>query len=236
MRKLIPILLIGTLALAASPSKYSKIVKSSERRARIAVIDTGLDLTDPRFRDVLCSDGHLDLTGQRMYDRNGHGTHVAGIIAEHLNDKTKVCLMIIKYYTASQTGRVNLIKEVQAIEHATRYGAKIMNLSLDGPESDLDEKYAIAGSSATFVVAAGNEDKQYLGYSYPGSYRLPNIKVVGNWDCKNQKKGFKANYGDDVIWRCGTDIESTAPGGGRVKMSGSSMAAPLLTAELANKL
>ncbi len=212
-----------------------------DTRMMVAVIDTGLDLNDPRFKAVLCKTGHKDFTDTELTDRHGHGTHVAGIILKGAPDTSKYCLVILKFYTIEQTGFANLKAETRAIRYANTLGAKIINVSLYGPDSDSEEEQVIAESTAVIVASAGNgpfdknqPGEDYKGKAYPASY--PKVRVIGNWDCKNNRRHLSSNFGAGVIYRCGTNIVSTLPGGKTGRMTGTSQAAPAYTADLINQL
>ena len=56
------------------------ILTASTLPLRVAVIDTGLDLSDKRFSSRLCKEGHEDFTHTTIEDKSGHGTHVVGLI------------------------------------------------------------------------------------------------------------------------------------------------------------
>lgn len=199
-------------------------------RIPVGILDTGLNIYDPRFRDVLCHGGHQDFTGEGLSDRIGHGTHVAGIVMNGALAYDKYCLVIIKVVG----NKVEAL--TQGIQYARRLNLAVINISISGTEFYPDEKQALmAVPNTKVVVAAGNHNKPYTT-EYPAGYGLPNVSVVGNWDCKNQKKGLLSNYGDSIIWRCGTNIVSTLPYGKFGAMSGTSMAAPMYTAELINQL
>lgn len=213
--------------------------KHRDTRIRIAIIDTGLDLEDPRFKDVLCESGHRDFTRQTLKDTHGHGTHIAGIIKDRIADKSRYCLMILKYYVDSNLGFQNLQNEIAAIKYATDNGAQVVNISGGGPFESKEELQAIKNAPGVqFIVAAGNDGVNVDGpdnFYYPGSYGLPNITVVGNLDCANQRRSPSSNYGRNTVWRCGTDIQSTAPDGMVGIMSGTSQATAVYTAELINR-
>lgn len=197
---------------------------------KVAVIDTGLNLADPRFSTALCQGGHKDFTGTGLRDKVGHGTFVAGLIKNAAYDHSKYCLLILKV-TDTKAGMVPIS---EAIVYATQQGAKIINISMTGKKADPDEKAVMEKSGALFSIAAGNEDKDYHT-SFPGGYGLKNVTVVGNWDCKRKKKNPNSNYGTDITWRCGTEVTSTGIKG-TSKGSGTSFAAPLYTAELINQM
>lgn len=219
------ILSFGSIVLS-SPT----LSKTTDGRLHVAVIDTGLSLHDPRFQDVLCSEGHKDFTGEGMYDANGHGTHVAGIIMRNAPDHTKYCLVIYKVF-----GEHGEHRSTRALAAVNVNHIPLVNYSVSGDAPDEMERSLMALSSATFTVAAGNKGAYYKSY-YPGGYDLANVHVVGNWDCNHNKAAPSSNYGEGVNWRCGTDIVSTLPRGRWGIMSGTSMAAPLYMAELINRM
>lgn len=198
----------------------------AEEPLKVAVIDTGLDLKDPRFTPVLCADGHENLSGENsIADVEGHGTHIAGIIKKYAGD-ANYCLMIFKYFSAS---RNNLI--IDAIRLAVAHGANIINISSSGlgySEAEyLTIKYA---PTVTVVAAAGNDGK--IIASYPGSYDLPNVINVGALDVFGHRRG-SSNYGPSVkAWELGEDIQSTLPDGSVGYMSGTSQATAVHTGKL----
>lgn len=209
---------------------WPKELNFSYTRMPIAILDTGLDLSDPRFADVLCATGHKDFTGEGIRDYVGHGTHVAGILAKAAPDHSKYCIVIIKVVDRH---RVTEGKMLRGLRYVAAKHYPLVNMSLSGTEPDAEERRTIATSGTVFVVAAGN-DNLYYKLAYPGGYNLPNIRTVGNWDCRHNKIGADSNYGEGIIWRCGTDIKSTLPNGTEGVLSGTSMATPLYTAELIN--
>lgn len=87
-----------------------------------------------------------------------------------------------------------------------------------------------------FVCAAGNSDSN-AGFdeSMPASFELPNLLVVGAVDQAGDETSF-TSYGKTVLVDAdGYHVVSTVPGGAHIKMSGTSMAAPMVT-NLAAKL
>jgi hypothetical protein len=97
---------------------------------RVAVIDTGLDITDTRLSAHLCDNGHIDYTGEGLQDDLGHGTHVTGLIEKYAED-SNYCLVILKYYGngASRRGGEDF---VPALREAISQHVNIVNLSSAG--------------------------------------------------------------------------------------------------------
>lgn len=214
------------LTLVIFPTVFAQASK-----VKVAIVDTGLNIYDSRFQDILCPTGHKDFTGEGLVDVNGHGTHVLGILAKAAPSHNKYCVIILKYYAEAGAAKQNLEREDQAFIYAAAQGVSIVNFSSAGPFYDEYERYLLSTLNLKVVVAAGNTNEFYKNY-YPAAYSLPNVYVVGNWDCTKGKKAPTSNYGEGLNWRCGTNIKSTLPNGKEGLMSGTSMAVPLYTAEL----
>jgi len=87
-----------------------------------------------------------------------------------------------------------------------------------------------------FVVAAGNGDNNVKFDEFvPSSFQLPNMITVGAVDQAGEETSF-SSFGPMVnVHANGFEVESYIPGGGRLKISGTSMASPQVT-NLAAKL
>ena len=87
-----------------------------------------------------------------------------------------------------------------------------------------------------FVCAAGNADNNVeFDDDIPSSFDLPNVLVVGAVDQAGDPTSF-TSFGRTVqVCANGFEVESTVPGGARMKFSGTSMASPAV-ANLAGKL
>ena len=209
---------------------------------KIAVIDTGLDMSDSRFNH-LCKAGSRNFAQDKngiihptdLFDNHGHGTHVAGLIEKYAGS-TNYCMMIYKYYSETATGAQNQKAMIKSIYEAIKNGAKIINISGGGPSFDTLEYFLIKlNPSVLFVVAAGNEgkniDNSWSRY-FPASYQLPNEIVVGAIDKNNRRAAF-SNFGRNVSkWEVGTDVISTLPGHKTGSMQGTSQATAIYSGKL----
>ncbi|MBE0567955.1 MAG: S8 family serine peptidase [Krumholzibacteria bacterium] len=78
-----------------------------------------------------------------------------------------------------------------------------------------------------FVTAAGNEDNDVeFDVVIPSSFDLPNLMVIGAVDQAGDPTSFTSGGRLVRIYANGFQVESTVPGGGTMKMSGTSMASP----------
>jgi major intracellular serine protease len=198
---------------------------------RIAIIDTGLDLNDPRFTKVLCPESHIDFTGKGITDYNGHGTHVAGLIKQYAGDHG-YCMVIIKYYNEADSGERNYFAMINALSIIAQLKVDFVNISGGGTEYWEYEKILIESNpNTTFVVAAGNDGK-WLGkhHFFPCSYNVLNMICVGSISRYGRTKF--TNYGKVVTaWENGLYVKSTLPNGYGY-MTGTSMSTAIRTGKL----
>lgn len=196
-------------------------------QTRVAIIDTGLDLSDIRFKAHLCKDGHYNYAddNNNTKDLHGHGTHVAGIIKENAGN-SDYCLIIIKFYKENQSGKAARLALLKSIAHAYAFRANVINFSGGGPGYDKLENDFIKNSDALFIVAAGNDDENLDCVDnayYPACYYLKNIIVVGALK-KDLTKLPSSNYGNKInYWEVGEKVWSTLPDGKYGEMTGTSM-------------
>ncbi|GAA6614570.1 DUF5942 domain-containing protein [Scytonema sp. NUACC26] len=174
----------------------------------VAVIDTGVtrvrDLEETKFvpgYDFVNDRAEAD-------DDNGHGTHVAGTIAQATNNGYGVAgiayeakLMPLKVLSAYGGGTVADIAE--AIKFAADNGADVINMSLGGGGESQLMKDAINyayNKGVAIIAAAGNENENSA--AYPARY--PHVIGVSALGPDGEKAPY-SNYG------AGVDI--SAPGG-----------------------
>lgn len=176
-------------------------------------------------------------------DEDAHGTHSAGTIAAAwdnagttgIADGNHVKLMSLKALGGSG-GQGSTETIMEAIRYAEANGAQICNLSFGSLSCSEELRALIRDSRMLFVVAAGNGDKLEIGYNidlfpvYPASLPYDNILSVGNL-LFNGRLDDTSNYGPTAvdIAAPGSYILSTVPGDSYAFMSGTSMAAPMVT-------
>ena len=212
----------------------------------VAVIDTGVDLNHPDLKDNLVSGYNAisDSTDpQSLMDDNGHGTHVAGIIAAERNGLGVVGLAykakIMPIKAMDSNGEGDDVDIAAGIVWAADHGAKIINLSLgSGDDASVlqDAIQYATGKGVLIVAAAGNYDSgQSSAVAYPAAD--PNVLAITSVDDKNQISSFSCTGPQVALAAPGEDIVSTYwdPLGDAqyASMSGTSMAAPLVSATAA---
>lgn len=177
----------------------------------VAVIDSGISPV-PDLKDTKFVKGY-DFVNDKIeaYDDIGHGTHVAGTIAQSTNNNYGVAgiayeasLMPLKVLSAQGGGTVADIAE--AIRYAADNKADVINMSLGGPgESQLmEDAINYAHSKGVIIIAAAGNSNQNSA-SYPARY--PHVVGVAALD----SVGIKAPYSN-----FGAGVDIAAPGGSEV--------------------
>lgn len=214
--------------------KYAKYIKdeNKENIVTIAVIDTGIDYNHSLFKDKLLYSGYDFINNDDdPYDDNlqGHGTHVAGIIADSTRELDNIKILPIKALNSLGTGTISSLGN--SIRYAIDSNVDIINLSLglaNRAHSNLIEELILeaVNSGITVVNAAGNSNSNTM-YSCPS--HIDEAIIVSSID--NNNKAYTSNYGPNIdVAAPGVNIYSSIPGDNYAYKSGTSMAAPYISA------
>jgi serine protease len=180
----------------------------------VAVIDTGIAQNAPDLGNTKFVAGYDFINGDAdPSDDNGHGTHVAGTIAQSTNNSYGTAgvaygaaLMPLKALNKSGGGSHTAI--ANSIYYAANNGAHVINMSLGGAVGSDTLRNAVKYAfekGVTIIAAAGNESSNLP--HYPSSYNEYVISV-GATDY-NSKLSYYSNYGSDVdILAPGGDINA----------------------------
>lgn len=209
----------------------------------VAVVDTGVDYAHPDLagRVILgknCIADNLD-----PFDDNGHGTHVAGIIAakagngmygEGVSPNSKI--LAVKVLGANGSGSWFDVAEGMryARTRSTTPPTKVINMSLGGGFSNLiaTEVDAIKAAGKALVAAAGNSNTTSVSSAYPGADPDTALRVMATEE--NDSRAWFSNFSPSGtpnqynIAAPGWMILSTFPEAGYKTLSGTSMASPVV--------
>ncbi|MCU1268107.1 MAG: peptidase and in, kexin, sedolisin [Acidobacteria bacterium] len=163
LRKQYHVELNTSVPLINAPAAWAKVGGSGSagQGIRIAILDTGIDKSNPLFADagftapagfprgnlsftnnkIIVAKAYLQGTGATPLDQNGHGTNVAGIAAGDFNTSSPLAplsgvaphafLGNYRVLDSSGTGFDDLI--ANALQDALADGFDVANLSLGGP-------------------------------------------------------------------------------------------------------
>ncbi|MFT4412898.1 S8 family peptidase [Fredinandcohnia humi] len=200
----------------------------------IAIIDTGVDLDHPDLSNRIVNGYNVLKDNNIPDDDNGHGTHVAGIIASQTNNHEGIAgitwfnpIMPIKVMGSDGYGATFDI--AKGIIWATDHGADVINLSLGNYTGSKMLKQAVDyayNHDVILVAASGNDNSNQP--SFPAAY--PQVLSVAAVDLNGERANF-SNYGDYVdVSAPGVTIPSTYIDEQYAALSGTSMAAPHVAA------
>lgn len=210
---------------------------NTEYDPRAIVGDDFADLSQRNY-------GNADVTGPDAK----HGTHVAGIIAAMPQDGVGIegvaSAALIMPVRAVPDGDERDKDIANAIRYAVDNGARVINMSFGKPYSpfksavDAAVKYADA-HGVLMVIASGNDGasldtaSNFPTPEYTGGGRAANWIEVGasSWRGGDTLAVAFSNYSHTRVdvFAPGEDILSTVQGGGYERLSGTSMAAPVVT-------
>ena len=222
------------------------------KNIRVAILDTGVDYSHEALGGCFGAGckvaGGYDFVAKDNdpMDVNGHGTHVASIVAGQSATITGVApeASIYAYKVLADNGYGSNFDVISALEKAvdpdgdpqTRDGAQIINMSLGYSIRDPNDPLVLAVNNAAqagalVVVAAGNAGHNSETVGVPGIAAA--ALTVANTE-KNDRVNYSSSRGPGVVGAMfkpemaapGTDIYAAIPGNSYQQKTGTSMAAP----------
>jgi hypothetical protein len=199
------------------------------------IIDSGIQLDHPDLR-VDRQRSRSFIRDRSPSDANGHGTHVAGIVAA-LNNTIGVVgvapgALLVSVRVLDRNGSGTVSGVIAGVDYVAENGraGDVANMSLGGGASTLLDNAVInaASKGIRFTIAAGNNSDDANKYS-PARANGPNVFTVSSFANGDSWSSF-SNRGNPPIDFAGpgSSIRSTWLSGGYNTISGTSMAAPHL--------
>jgi Subtilase family len=174
-------------ALIGAPAAWSLTMGSPH--VVIAMIDTGVDSSQPDLRGALVSGYNFVDGNNDPSDDNGHGTRTAGIVAARVDNGvgiSGVCprCSVMPVKVVDKNGSATWLNVASGITWAADHGANIISLSLGGGPSDtVAAAVRYAQSKGVLVVAAAGNNGNSQPF-YPAAY--PGVLSVGGTEKDGQ--------------------------------------------------
>lgn len=205
---------------------------------KIAIVDTGIAKHD----DLFIAGGISTVDYTTSYnDDNGHGTHVAGIVGAENNSIGTVGIApdaeVYAVKSLNQNGSGYLSDIIEGIDWSITNKMNIINLSLGttSHSTTLQQVVDKAYSQNILVVAAagnnGSTDGSGDTVNYPARYA--SVIAVAATDSTDKRASFSATGSTVEVAAPGVSIVSTYLNNQYGRMSGTSMATPYVTGNLA---
>lgn len=207
---------------------------------KIGIIDTGVDLEHEDLKDRIKD--YVNFTSYNrkdVADNNGHGTHVAGIVAANANRigvigvAPKAELYVAKAFDDSgESGFENIYRSIRWMKQKN---VDIINMSFSSTSQSKEYASLIKSVHAqgiTMVCAAGNRGEVSSDtIGYPAEF--PETIAVTAVDINKRRADFSSVGSAAEIAAAGEDIYSTYKENSYAKLSGTSMATPLISGAVA---
>lgn len=201
-------------------------------QSTVAVIDSGVYPHVMLSSRLINGWDYVDNDEDPTNDGYGHGTHVAGIVADCTQGNA---VSIYSIRILNEQGKGKISNTVNGILEAVDKGVPIINLSFVSTtvsEALDDAVLSAVSAGCTVVCSAGNNSKD-TAEVYPAHLTSSGVIVVGAADRSGNKASY-SNYGESVdCYMYGSGISSCANDGGYITKSGTSQAAPHISAACA---
>lgn len=212
---------------------WDKVSPAQRAGVTIAVLDTGINPIHEDLQASIVPGFNMVNNNSDTTDRNGHGTHVAGIAAAVGNNGRGVAgvaggskIMPVKVMGDNGTGGMSYV--INGIKYAVDRGAKVINLSLGstGVSQAMQDAVNYALNRGVVVVAASGNQNGPVGL--PGNNQ--GVVTVGAVDSSGARASY-SNYGPELdVMAPGSQIYSSYIGSASnyTYLSGTSMATPFV--------
>lgn len=196
--------------------------------AAVAIIDTGCNTGHEAFNGRISEDSYNFADGNsQIYDEDGHGTSVAGIVADSTPDNVKLLILQI----CNKDGYASSLLFANAMLYAVEKAADVVNMSIvvkSSTDTEWDNALErVYSSNIPFVSGSGNDNKDVSGY-YPAYSKY--TYAVAAVDGKRNKCSF-SNYGSGIDFCApGSSLKVANVDGGYSTSGGTSLSAPYISA------
>lgn len=227
-------------------------VTTGGEEASVVILDTGVYISHPDLagRIAQCKDftnPRYPLVDGKCEDKNGHGTHAAGLVAADAGvdergiygvaPQTKIWI----YKVCGANGSCYADDIAVALRLAADNGVNIANMSFGSDQESSLIRDAInyaASKGVMLVAAAGNDGPFPDSIDYPAAYAsvvavgaIDQSEIVTNWSSRGANSvstPWVVEARDVEFAAPGEYIESTWNNGGYAILSGTSMASPFV--------
>ena len=209
------------------PSREWAFGGSTGRGVKVCILDSGVDPAHPLVGPLGSAvavepgeDGQIRVVPDELGDVCGHGTACAGVVRALAPECELVSVRVLG---AGATGSGDLI--LAGLEHAVAEGFDVINMSLSTTKKRFAETLHDLADGASFrktviVAAAHNMPVE----SFP--WRFSSVISVGSHEGDDSWMWY-ANPSPPVeFFARGIDVEVAWPGGGTIRATGNSFAAP----------
>jgi minor extracellular protease Epr len=210
---------------------------------KIGMIDTAIKIDHPAFKNQNAA-GHIitrNFLDEKITEPDAHGTAVAGLLIGKSDELTPLLPNAYLYAASVFYARndyaqgATMLNLVRALNWLLAENVNVINMSLAGPDNQILASVIAKSISngKAIVAAAGNE-----GPAAPPMYPAAYPKVIAATAVDREQKIYRwANRGNYIYFSApGVSVLTARTSGGVGRESGTSMAAPVVSAFLSCEL
>ncbi|HEX2842600.1 S8 family serine peptidase [Hyphomicrobium sp.] len=221
--------------------KWKEALSPCTKDVRIGVIDTSFDIGHPAFKSVNAIQGEF-LDGERPSPYDWHGTAVLSVLAGNPHSGTPglipdATFLLATAFRSDAAGNASTdtVRLLAALDWLEQMDVDIVNMSFSGPQ---DPAFAraierMSKKGIIFTAAAGNMGPT-ASPSYPAAYPSVIAVTAVNRNGENYRSANRGTYID--VSAPGVDILTALPDAKQGYRTGTSFAAPFVTAILATRI
>lgn len=215
-------------------SRLVNAMGNTGKGIKIGILDTGIDYNHEDLKGNYRGGYNFVGNNDNPMDDNGHGTHVAGIVAAEDNDvgvvgvAPQAYLYSVKVLAFDSTGSTSDI--VSGLDWSVDNNMQIINMSLGSDKDSISVRRAIGNTynAGILIVAAagnsGNANGSGDNIDYPSRYN--GVVSVGATDINDNRARFSSTGHELELSAPGINILSTLNGNKYGTLSGTSMSSP----------
>jgi Subtilase family len=218
--------------------RWTKKLKRCAQNVNIGIIDTSFDLSHPAFHSINAKSGDF-LNGETPSAHDWHGTAVLSVLAGDPQSGTPGLIPHANFQLATAfktdtdgNATTDTVKLLRALDWLDELGVQYVNMSFSGPRDEAFESAvdAMQKKGVVFIAAAGNQGPT-APPSYPAAYREVIAVTAVDRKLKNYRHANRGTYVD--VAAPGVDIWTALPDAREGFRTGTSFAAPFMTAVVA---
>jgi subtilisin family serine protease len=226
-------------------------VNGSSKSTVVWILDTGADMDHPDLNLETSPElAKSFVTGETVEDGNGHGTHCAGIVGGKDNGVGTIGVSsgarIIPLKVLANSGAGSFSTLIAGLNHVAKFdkAGDVVNMSLgtygvrdcENANPTLRDAIRNLGNAGTWVVISSGNDFKDSKLALPGCINGNKVLTVGAMTCEGTCAKYSNINPTTVDWiAVGSNVYSTYKNGGYATMSGTSMAAPVVSGILHSK-
>ncbi|RYY77165.1 MAG: protease [Gammaproteobacteria bacterium] len=208
---------------------------------KIGMIDTAIKIDHPAFKSDTKKIISKDFLEEKLSEPDAHGTAVAGLLigaSETLTPllpKASLYAASVFYARNDYAQGASMMNLVRALNWLLTENVSVINMSLAGPDNQILAKVISKTiSNGKMIVAAAGNEGPAAPPMFPAAY--PGVIAVTAVD-RNHKIYRWANRGKQISFAAlGVSVPTVRSTGGIGRESGTSMAAPVVSAFLSCEL